>query len=244
MFSFTNVTRPLSGFHLLKFKRLCLSPNLLTFTRGFTSRHEFILSPGNSPFSKNFTFRRDFTSSLRGFIFRSSPGLGFVSRHLYKKVSPNSNSLIYSHKSLNMSTSVNENKQQEHLSMTARLKQLTRQYGASAIAVYFLISTIDLGLTFVLIHSGGAERVKMVEEWIIETFGGSIVLKKKKILQDQHKDNGTRHFPPWAGTFVIAYGIHKILFPLRLGLTAAVTPPLVKKLRKMGWNIGRSNKIK
>ncbi|CAG8529491.1 13386_t:CDS:1, partial [Cetraspora pellucida] len=162
-----------------------------------------------------------------------------------------------------MSTLVKENKQQEHLTMTARLKLLTRQYGASAISVYFIISTIDLGLTFILIQSGGSERVKMIENWFTETFGAWIVLKKKKFqrkeddskttvikensreeyIHDQPKDNGTRHSPSWASTFVIAYGIHKILFPLRLGLTAAITPPLVRKLRKMGWNIGRSNKI-
>ncbi|CAG8750737.1 19670_t:CDS:1, partial [Dentiscutata erythropus] len=141
-----------------------------------------------------------------------------------------------------MSTLVKEDRQQEHLSMTARLKQLTRQYGASAIAVYFIISTIDLGLTFILIHSGGVERVKMIEEWFTENFGGWIVLKKK-IQHDQPKNNVTWHFPPWTGTFVIAYGIHKVLFPFRLGLTAALTPPLVRKLRKMGWNIGRPNKI-
>ncbi|CAG8683396.1 7926_t:CDS:1, partial [Racocetra persica] len=73
---------------------------------------------------------------------------------------------------LNMSTLVKEHKQQEHLSMTARLKLLTRQYGASAIAVYFIISSVDFGLTFILIQSGGAERVKMIEDWFTKTFGG------------------------------------------------------------------------
>nr|CAG8495430.1 10970_t:CDS:2 [Entrophospora candida] len=93
--------------------------------------------------------------------------------------------------------------------MTAKFKELTKQYGTSALAVYFIISTIDLGATFILIQSGGAERVKKIENWCIENF-------------------------------VIAYGIHKLLLPLRLGLTVAITPSVVKKLRNMGWNIGKS----
>ncbi|CAH1759249.1 9972_t:CDS:2 [Entrophospora sp. SA101] len=92
--------------------------------------------------------------------------------------------------------------------MTAKFKELTKRYGTSALAVYFIISTIDLGTTFILIQSGGAERVKRIEDWCIENFG--------------------------------AYGIHKLLLPLRLGLTAAITPSVVKKLRNMGWNIGKS----
>ncbi|CAJ0638933.1 3707_t:CDS:2, partial [Entrophospora sp. SA101] len=55
--------------------------------------------------------------------------------------------------------------------MTAKFKELTKRYGTSALAVYFIISTIDLGTTFILIQSGGAERVKRIEDWCIENFG-------------------------------------------------------------------------
>jgi hypothetical protein len=48
-----------------------------------------------------------------------------------------------------------------------------------------------------------------------------------------------RQHPSWASTLVIAYGIHKLLLPLRIGVTAAVTPTVVRRLRSMGWNIGR-----
>nr|CAG8461314.1 2174_t:CDS:2 [Entrophospora candida] len=99
--------------------------------------------------------------------------------------------------------------------MTAKFKELTKRYGTSALAVYFIISTIDLGTTFILIQSGGAERVVS-------------------------NTSSRPTMPSWTSTLVIAYGIHKLLLPLRLGLTAAITPSVVKKLRNMGWNLGKS----
>lgn len=35
--------------------------------------------------------------------------------------------------------------------------------------------------------------------------------------------------------FVIAYGIHKLLVPLRVVATSMITPPLVKWLVRKGW---------
>lgn len=34
--------------------------------------------------------------------------------------------------------------------------------------------------------------------------------------------------------FIIAYTLHKLLAPVRIGITLSVTPILVKRLRKMG----------
>ncbi|GES85933.1 peptide alpha-N-acetyltransferase [Rhizophagus clarus] len=115
-------------------------------------------------------------------------------------------------------------------------------------------STIEgRSLTFIIIQIGGADRVRKVEDWFTETFGNWIVLRKDpntnapKTNNTEHDSdkyvvngNGNRSSktPSWASTLVIAYGIHKLLVPFRLGLTAAVTPPIVKKLRRMGWNIG------
>ncbi|GBC01654.1 hypothetical protein RclHR1_04280011 [Rhizophagus clarus] len=150
-------------------------------------------------------------------------------------------------------TSVEETSTIEGRSMTEKFKILTKKYGVSAVVVYLLISTLDLGLTFIIIQIGGADRVRKVEDWFTETFGNWIVLRKDpntnapKTNNTEHDSdkyvvngNGNRSSktPSWASTLVIAYGIHKLLVPFRLGLTAAVTPPIVKKLRRMGWNIG------
>ncbi|CAG8771900.1 7766_t:CDS:1, partial [Dentiscutata heterogama] len=115
MLSFTNVTRPFSGFNLSKFQRLRLPSNLSSFTRGFASRQGFRPSSEDTPFSRNFAFRRGFSTPPESFVFCSSPGLCFIFRRSHKMVSSNGNSLMYSHKSLNMSTLVKEDKQQEHL---------------------------------------------------------------------------------------------------------------------------------
>lgn len=37
-----------------------------------------------------------------------------------------------------------------------------------------------------------------------------------------------------SSTFLVAYGIHKLLAPIRLSITLGVTPFLVKRLRKLG----------
>lgn len=37
-----------------------------------------------------------------------------------------------------------------------------------------------------------------------------------------------------ASTFVVAYAVHKIFAPARIGITLTATPLIVKKLRSMG----------
>jgi len=44
-----------------------------------------------------------------------------------------------------------------------------------------------------------------------------------------------------ATTAVLAYAIHKtVLLPVRIGLTVAITPRVVRTLRAWGWNIGNA----
>lgn len=38
-----------------------------------------------------------------------------------------------------------------------------------------------------------------------------------------------------ASTFVIAYAIHKVFAPVRISITLAATPFIVRFLRKKGW---------
>ena len=49
----------------------------------------------------------------------------------------------------------------------------------------------------------------------------------------------------WAGLvtqLALAYAIHKSLIFLRVPLTAAVTPKVVRVLRSWGWQIGKKKK--
>ncbi|CAB4488876.1 unnamed protein product [Rhizophagus irregularis] len=197
--------------------------SLMNYHNSFRNSFSSLQSP-----KKNSTFNTNFLYSKKN----------SQSRNNLTSISKDSSSKV---------TSV-ETDTVEGRSMTEKFKILTKKYGVSAIVVYLVISALDLGLTFILIQIGGADRVRKVEDWFTETFGSWIVLRKDPNTNTPETDNTendtavngnkSNKTPSWASTLVIAYGIHKLLVPFRLGVTAAVTPPIVKKLKRMGWNIG------
>ncbi|CAG8440697.1 2151_t:CDS:1 [Ambispora leptoticha] len=250
--TFDNLTRQLTFFvqpHTNKF-----ITNSTTITRHHYSKFHsiFVSKPKTET-----TIRWPLTLSRRQNLFASFRDYLFLERR-------------YPHSKAS-STSTRIENAGEKLSMFSRLKLLTRQYGASAVVVYFAISAIDLAATLILIQSGGGERVKKVEDWITETFGINtrhlhvekdhnpttptartipgqedttvMVTKNDATTTNMHSNDNSKHkaqqTPSWMSTLAIAYLIHKLLLPLRLGVTAAVTPPLVRKLQSMGWNIGK-----
>ncbi|CAG8505770.1 4429_t:CDS:2 [Diversispora eburnea] len=143
-----------------------------------------------------------------------------------------------------ITTTTSNEDQPKNSSMMNRFKLLIKKYGVSAVVVYSVISTLDLGLTIILIQSGGniiIDNIKIVEkrkEPENNSSGNILEIIKEKPENNNNKVT-ERSSPSWASILVISYGIHKLLLPLRIGLTAALTPPIVKKLRKMGWNIGK-----
>ncbi|OZJ02577.1 hypothetical protein BZG36_04200, partial [Bifiguratus adelaidae] len=147
---------------------------------------------------------------------------------------------------------------------TGRLRDLMNKYGYAAVGVYLALSCVDLGITFAAIKFAGADKVKRLEEkakkqvkdWLgweskpkaeeEKEWQSYMVRIVHYIFPEKHKtedesSNGTDgDQPSFASLFAIAYAIHKtILLPVRVGLTAWITPPLVKKLQSMGWNLGR-----
>lgn len=198
------------------------------------------------------SFRNSF-SSLQSPKKNSTFNINFLYSKKNSQSRNNSTSISSSTKDSSSKVTSVETNTVEGRSMTEKLKILTKKYGVSAVAVYLIISALDLGLTFILIQIGGADRVKKVEDWFTETFGNWIVLRKgsdTNTPKTENTENDTDKYavngngnrlgktPSLASTFVIAYGIHKLLVPFRLGVTAAITPSIVKKLRRMGWNIG------
>ncbi|KAF9083017.1 hypothetical protein BGX29_003440 [Mortierella sp. GBA35] len=133
-----------------------------------------------------------------------------------------------------------------------KIKQLIKQYGYTGVAVYLGISTLDLAATFVIVKAAGMEKIEKAQDWVLEHVGTYFGYKSKP---HSHPHNDTT---PAAGVdldkvddeqvgaiynkasglwsvFVIAYGIHKLLVPLRVVATSMITPPLVKWLVKKGW---------
>ncbi|KAI9483671.1 MAG: hypothetical protein EXX96DRAFT_606641 [Benjaminiella poitrasii] len=129
---------------------------------------------------------------------------------------------------------------ERHLSSTnspsqpklSKTKLFMKKYGYVGISVYLIIGAIDLTTTMTVISVKGANRVKEAEQYVTNIFKGWVGLPvNKEVIKGQQYEK-----PSLTSIFVIAYGIHKtLLLPLRLSLTAAITPPLVKRLTRLGW---------
>lgn len=131
--------------------------------------------------------------------------------------------------------------------LSQRLKHLIKSYGWYALGVYILISTVDFTIAFGAVNVLGAEHVSRVATSIKETAYGLINSKPPEPGREE-LDNATSHATSSGheglyAMIVLAYTIHKTLFlPVRVGLTAAFTPRLVKWLRTKGWAGGAGTK--
>jgi hypothetical protein len=136
------------------------------------------------------------------------------------------------------------------------LKDLMTKYGRHALAVYLVLSAIDLGLSFILVHLAGADKIEWVKDYVVAQWRsvryGSDAANEMKRIEDEEQrikdaeeaaaggDKGSsrkkkQNAMLWA-EFALAYGIHKtLLLPVRVGATAAVTPKLVHWLTARGW---------
>lgn len=123
--------------------------------------------------------------------------------------------------------------------LSQRLKHLIKAYGWYALGVYALLSVADFTVAFAGVNILGAEYVAKVAASVKELVAG--LLPAKPIEPGREELDSARHVAAggseslWA-MVVLAYTIHKTLFlPVRVGLTAAVTPRLVGWLRSRGW---------
>ena len=122
-------------------------------------------------------------------------------------------------------------------SKTGQVKGFMKKYGTVGVGVYLGLSVIDLGLTMALISYKGADKVKHMEDWALRKVKGWIGMKHKSEEVEKEEMEKVQHEKASFTTlFVIAYGVHKtILLPVRLSLTAAITPLVARKLRELGW---------
>lgn len=128
------------------------------------------------------------------------------------------------------------------------LKALMKEYGYSALGVYLVLSALDLPLCYALVHTAGREKIEYYENKVKQYFGyGKSDEELKKVqeitrIDEEHnpEESLSGLFPWFSWTeFAIAYGIHKSVFIfVRVPLTAALTPSIVKTLRGWGFKIG------
>ncbi|KAI1285436.1 Uncharacterized protein HDE_12078 [Halotydeus destructor] len=95
-----------------------------------------------------------------------------------------------------------------------KLKLLIRDYGPTVMVVHISLSLCSLGMFYVLIDQG---------------IGLESLISSIKITDSM--EAGT---VATAGTFVVAYAVHKACAPVRIGMTALITPVFVRFLRKKG----------
>lgn len=123
----------------------------------------------------------------------------------------------------------------------SKLRELTQKYGAAGVIVYLGVGVVDLGVTFGVIQLVGLDKVKALEKGVLDVvyntgarFG---ITKEPTVDNDSDVVLDKDDTPSFASVFILAYGIHKtLLLPVRLGITAAITPAFVRKLHQLGWS--------
>ncbi|KAI0164528.1 hypothetical protein GGR52DRAFT_128425 [Hypoxylon sp. FL1284] len=165
------------------------------------------------------------------------------------------------------STPKNAQAQEPH-GLTARLRKLSREYGWAALGVYLGLTVIDFPFCFLLVRSVGTERIGAIEHVIVSNVSKLIPQSardrwreyrgalKEAEKEDMGNNDISEHveMAGWGveeaerrhnaeaslGTqLALAYAVHKSFIFLRVPLTAAITPKVVKVLRSWGWNIGK-----
>lgn len=101
--------------------------------------------------------------------------------------------------------------------------------------MYLLASAVDFSLTFLAIHMLGADHIRSLEAQLRTKLGLEQRAPSPSDDESDKKSGGGQSGTLWTEA-VLAYTIHKtLLLPVRVAITAAVTPSFVKWLVKMGW---------
>ena len=129
--------------------------------------------------------------------------------------------------------------------VSQRLKHLVKSYGWYALGVYLVFSALDFTVAFVGINLLGAEQVSQAAAYVKQVIFGFFPSKPPEPGRDEIESpsasNGSKE--GLYAMLVLAYTIHKTLFlPVRVGLTAALTPRIVGWLRARGWAGGEGAK--
>ncbi|KAH9949627.1 hypothetical protein B0H21DRAFT_727712 [Amylocystis lapponica] len=125
-------------------------------------------------------------------------------------------------------------------SLSQRLKHLIRSYGWYALGVYLILSALDFSVAFAAVNIIGAEHVSRIAASVKEYFVGFLHSKPPEPGREE-MDSVASHATAGGheglyAMLVLAYTVHKTLFlPVRVGLTAAITPKLVGWLGRRGW---------
>lgn len=122
----------------------------------------------------------------------------------------------------------------ESASKKLTLKELIKKYGLSAFIVYNGLSLVDLSATFSLLYFGGDDQVLYIES-LFKSWAQYLHLTHPSETAAALDPSAPSVKPSAWTTFAVAYSIHKLLIPIRVPLTAMLTPPFSRKLQALGW---------
>jgi N-terminal acetyltransferase 2 len=125
------------------------------------------------------------------------------------------------------------NPEDPSLPVTARLRALFKKYRLPALVVYLGLSVLDFGVAFLFVRALGTERIGHYEKVILRKVEDTFGIKGKG-TPPQHLEQ-KEGASIWT-EIALAYTIHKTAFALvRIPLTVAVTPPLVRWFVRNGY---------
>ncbi|KAB2578905.1 protein of unknown function DUF1279 [Lasiodiplodia theobromae] len=147
-------------------------------------------------------------------------------------------------------------------SFSQRMRKLSREYGWVALGVYLGLSVLDFPFCFLAVRMLGTDRIGRWEHAAVTAFWNfvHVAFPSEKKLEGavqteagQVRDGAVSDMDEVAAAeeanageeatiwtqLALAYAIHKSFIFVRVPLTAAVTPKIVKVLRGWGWNIGK-----
>ncbi|KAF2025465.1 hypothetical protein EK21DRAFT_76339 [Setomelanomma holmii] len=147
------------------------------------------------------------------------------------------------------------------LSLSQRLKKLSREYGWTAVGVYFALSVLDFPFCFLAVRLLGTDRIGHYEDVVKNAFWTVVRAafpeagkRSAEAAATEDVAEATAREGDLSAAEVairsgadasiwtqlgLAYIVHKSFIFIRVPLTAAVLPKVVKTLRKWGYDIGK-----
>ncbi|KAF2461265.1 hypothetical protein BDY21DRAFT_259570, partial [Lineolata rhizophorae] len=115
-----------------------------------------------------------------------------------------------------------------------RWRQLSREYGQSALGVYLVLSALDFPFCFLAVRMLGSDRIARWEQAVVGGVRGALgkVLPAYDTADGRECSNTCPALRTAIWTqLALAYAVHKSFIFIRLPVTVMVTPKVVKTLR-------------
>lgn len=108
------------------------------------------------------------------------------------------------------------------------LKGMIQKYGVVALITYNMFGLTSLSICFTAVHFGldTGPFISLVKEYA-------------PFLMSSNNDTGTHS--KLVTEFILAYAVHKVMFPVRVALTISTVPLMARKFNEFGWEFWKRN---